>query len=133
MRSVLEWLLALGVLAMVLWLSAPIIRWWLPGSADPVTLVESAPPALPGGVPAGAASVPFLMLPDGAVVRIGAPEAELSVLLPDRWLAGPRLTEAGVLGDRHVLPYQVDRTRFWVILDRTAVHEGPRVTAIYVE
>jgi hypothetical protein len=128
-----EWLLALGVLALALWLGAPLLQWWRPGTADPVTLVESATPELPQGVPAGVDSVPILMLADGETIRVGTPEPELETALPDRWLIGPRITEAGIFGDRHVLSYRVGRTRFWVILDHTSPQEERRVTAIYVE
>jgi hypothetical protein len=133
MRSMLEWLLALGVLAAAIWLGVPLLRRWLPGLEDPVTLVESVTPGLPGGVPLGAVSVPLLILPDGATVRIGLSESALEAALPARWLAGPRLTEAGVIGERHVVPYQVDRSRFWVILDQTSPRADRSVTAIYVQ
>lgn len=133
MRSLLEWLLALGVLAGAAWLAAPVVLQWLPVRDAPITLVESATPALPQGVPGSAESMPFVMLPDGAVVRVGTEEKSVRRILPERWRAGDRVTEEGVFGDRYIVGYRIDQSRFWIVLERTAPNAERRVTAIYVQ
>ncbi len=132
MRSVLEWLLALGVLAAVVWVVAPVVIRWLPLVDDPITLVESASPAMPRGIPDSAESMPFLMLPDGTVVRVGAEERTLRPVIA-RWLASAPETEDGVFGERHIAAYRIENSRFWVIFERTAPNTERRVTAIYVQ
>ena len=131
MRSLGEWVLALGVLWLAAWVSWPLIA----GLASPpgaFTLVESALPALPEGVPPGAENVPFFMLESGLAVRRGTPETELhgSALAP--YAAGPPLSEQGVLGERMVMPFKSGASRFWVVVDRTEVGREREVTAIYV-
>ncbi len=133
MRSLLEWLLALGVLAGAVWLAAPVVLQWLPVTQAPVTLVESASPAMPTGVPNSAEGTAFVMLPDGAVVRVGADERSVRRILPERWQVGERVTEQGVYGERHIIGYRIDQSRFWITLERTAPNTERRVTAIYVQ
>ena len=133
MRSLLEWLVALGLLAGAVWLVAPVVLQWLPVGDAPITLVESASPEMPRGIPETAASMPFVMLPDGAVVRIGADEKSVGRILPERWRAGERVTEKSVFGDRHIDGYRIDESRFWIVLERTSPNTERRVTAIYVE
>lgn len=132
MRSVAEWLIAIGVLGVTAWVGAPLVLQWLPQMSSSVTLVESALPALPLGVPPGAQSVPFLMLLDDAEIRLGMAESELKEESVSRWAAGPASTEAGVIDDRLILPYRTAGTRFWVVLDRTEAGKERQVTAIYL-
>jgi hypothetical protein len=132
-RSLIEWLVALGVLAGAIWLVAPVALRWLPVGDTPITLVESATPRLPRGIPDSADSVPFVMLPDGAVVRVGADEKSIRRILPERWRSGDQVTEEGVFGDRHIMGYRIDQSRVWVVLERTSPNTERRITAIYVE
>lgn len=125
--------MALGVLAGAIWLVAPVVLQWLPVGDTPITLVESASPGMPRGVPESADSMPFVMLPDGAVVRVGADENSVRRTLPERWRAGERVTEAGIFGDRHILGYRIDQSRFWIVLERTSPNTERRITAIYVQ
>jgi hypothetical protein len=132
MRSVAEWLIALGVLGGAAWVGAPLVLQWIPQMSSSVTLVESALPALPVGVPPGAESVPFLMLLDGAEIRLGMAESDLRDSRVSRWSVGPAITEPGVIDERLVLPYRADSTRFWVVLDRTEMGKERQVTGIYL-
>lgn len=127
-----EWVVALGVVGGAAWVGAPLVQRWLPPLSSSVTLVESALPALPDGVPVAAESVPFLMLLDGAVVRLGMSEADLTTGRISRWAAGPATAEKGIFDERLILPYRSAGTRFWVVLDRTEVGKDRQVTAIYV-
>ncbi|MEZ5286986.1 MAG: hypothetical protein R2712_19705 [Vicinamibacterales bacterium] len=132
MRSLTEWLLALVVLAGVVWVGGPVMRRWVPVPTGTVTLVESELPALPTGVPAGSASEPLVILPDGAEVRVGMSEAAVQASSLHEYQAGTPIVEPGVIGNRVILPYRAGRTAFWVVLDRVERGRDPRVTAIYV-
>lgn len=132
MRSVAEWLFALGILGAVAWVGSPLILQWIPQMSSSVTLVESALPALPLGVPPGAASVPFLVLLDGAEIRRGMAEHELRDSGVAQWAAGSATTEPGVIDERLIFPYRAAGTRFWVVLDRIEAGKPRQVTAIYL-
>lgn len=132
MRSFAEWVVALGVLGGAAWVGVPYVERWLPQMSSTVTLVESALPALPSGVPPGAESVPFLLLLDGTEIRPGMGERELQGSGVARWTAGPAIAEAGVIDQRLILPCRAGGTRFWVVLDRTEAGKERRVTAIYL-
>ncbi|MDH4062912.1 MAG: hypothetical protein OEW19_00825 [Acidobacteriota bacterium] len=134
MRSLLEWLLALVVLAGVVRVAGPVFGRLFPLSPGPapVTLVESALPDLPTGVPAGAESAPLMILVDGTEVRLGMTEEELRTGPLSQWMAGPAVVEKGVIGERVILPFRSDRTRFWVVVDRIDTDRAREVTAIYV-
>jgi hypothetical protein len=130
MRSVAEWLFALGVLGGAVWMGRPVVQRLAPPLPSAVTLVESDLPGLPSGVPSNAQSVPFVMLLDGGVIRLGMVESDLKSRV--RLTAGPPRAEKGVLGERSIQPYRSAKTRFWVVLDRMAVDREREVTAIYV-
>jgi len=132
MRSLVEWIVALGVMAGIVWTGAPVAQRLAPWRTSSVTLVESALPDLPGDVPDEAQSVPLLMLLDGTAVRLGMSERTLLSRKLSRWAAGPPEMEQGVLDQRMVLPFRSGQTRFWVVLDRTHSDRERLVTAIYV-
>ena len=132
MRSLVEWVVALGVFAGAIWLVLPTLREWAPLPTGTVTLVESTLPALPGGVPTGAQSVPFLMLESGQVIRLGMPEGGVKGHAVARLRAGPPTLEPGVIEERLILPFRDGRSRFWVVLDKTERGREREVTAIYV-
>ena len=132
MRSMAEWVVALGVVGGAAWVGAPLVQRWLPPLSSSVTLVESALPALPDGVPVAAESVPFLVLLDGAEIRRGMAEHELRDSGVARWAAGSATTEPGVIDDRLIFPYRAAGTRFWVVLDRIEAGKPRQVTAIYL-
>jgi hypothetical protein len=132
MRSLVEWVVALGVFTGAIWLVLPTLREWAPLPTGTVTLVESTLPALPGGVPSGAQSVPFLMLENGQVVRLGMSEGHVKAHALARLTAGPPTLEPGVIDERLILPFRDGRSRFWVVLDKTERDREREVTAIYV-
>lgn len=132
MRSLAEWIVALGLFAGVIWLGLPMVRPWIPLPASTVTLVESALPALPEGVPSGAQSVPFLMLENGVAIRLGMPERDIKGRSLARAAAGRPAVEAGVFDQRLILPFRDGRTRFWIVLEKTGPDREREVTAIYV-
>jgi hypothetical protein len=128
MRSLVEWIVALALFAGAMWVGLPWVRELAPLPTGMVTLVESELPALPGGVPYDAESVPFLMLESGVEIRVGLPERELKSRAMKHRTAGPPTLEPGVIDDR----IQDGRSRFWVVLDKTGPRRDREVTAIYV-
>jgi hypothetical protein len=132
MRSAAEWLVALALVWLGFWVALPWLRSLAPAPEAAVTLVESALPDLPSGVPLGAESVPVLILDDGLTIRVGMAEQDLRARTFAGLVAAPARAEAGVLGPRTVLPLRSGGSRFWVVLDRTAVGREREVTAIYV-
>lgn len=132
MRSLAEWLAALGVLAGAAWLGVPLLRQMTPLTSATVTLVESSLPALPDGVPAGARNVPVLILLDGTVIRLGMTEAAVTARSFPRWAAGPAVAVPGVVGQRMIRPGESGSTRFWLVFDRTAPDRDREITAIFV-
>jgi hypothetical protein len=132
MRSLVEWIVALGLFAGAMWLGLPWVRELAPLPTGTVTLVESELPALPAGVPSGAESVPLLMLESGVEIRVGLGERELKSRAMAHLTAGPPTLEPGVIDERLVLPLRDGRSRFWVVLDKTGPRRDREVTAIYV-
>jgi hypothetical protein len=132
MRSLVEWIVALAVFASAIWLVLPTLREWAPLPTGTVTLVESTLPALPGNVPAGAESVPLLMLENGQVIRLGMPEGDVKSHALARLSAGPPMLEPGIIDERLILPFREGRSRFWLVLDKTERGREREVTAIYV-
>ena len=133
MRSLAEWVLALGALWLAAWVSWPLVAGLAPSPPGAFALVESPLPALPEGVPAGAENVPFFMLESGVAVRRGMPETELHGSALAAFAAGPPLSEQGVLGERTVMPFKSGASRFWVVVDRTEVGREREVTGVYVK
>jgi len=133
MRSLGEWVLALGVLWLTVWVSWPLLTGLAPSPPGTFALVESPLPAPPEGVPAGAENVPFLMLESGAAVKRGMPETELHGSALAACSAGPPVSERGVLGERTVMPFKSGPSNFWVVVDRTEIGREREVTAIYVK
>ncbi len=133
MRSLAEWILALGVLVGAVWMGGSVVQRLAPPGSTTVTLVESVLPNLPGDVPGDAQSVPLLLLLDGSEVRLGLTEKAVRGRPFSRLTAGPVAIEKGVIDDRLVLPFRSGHSRFWVVLDRTEAGRERLVTAIYVK
>ncbi len=132
MRSLAEWVIALGVLAGMVRVVVPLVRQWTPLGSATVTLVESSLPSVPPGIPASAQPVPFLILLDGTSVRLGMPESALAAPPFPRLIVAPSVAVAGVFDSRLIRAFQSGSTRFWVVLDRMAPGQDREVTGIYV-
>jgi hypothetical protein len=129
--SLVEWMAAaLGVVALVWVISVPVAR--LIGPRVEASLVESRD-ELPPGVPAGATSVPVMLLMDARAIRLGDLDTRVRQILPDRLAVGAPHTSAGEFGERHVHRYRVNGTRVHVVIERTERAGPPRVTGIFVD
>lgn len=128
--SLFEWLAAAAGAAALVWLlSVPVQR--LIGPRVDAALVD-LPTAVPPGIPAGAASVPALMLLDGRQIRAGDLYSRVAPMLPDRDAAAPAVVSAGDFGERRVRGYVVDGIRFFVVAERLERGGPVRVSGVYL-
>lgn len=125
-----EWLAAGAAVIAVIWLlSVPVQR--VLGPRVDASLVD-VPTGLPPGIPAGATSVPVLMLLDGREVRTGVSQSRLNAIVPDRFADGPAHVSAGEFGERRTRAYLVDGTRFYIVFERLERGGPMRVTGVYL-
>ena len=87
---------------------------------------------IPPGVPAGATSVPVMLLLDGREIRHGDLHSRLDQVLPSKLADGPPLVSAGEFGDRHTRAYIADGIRFYVVCERREANGPMRVAGIYL-
>ena len=128
--SFFEWLAAALVLGAVIWLIyAPIQR--VLGPRVEASLVD-VPVALPPGVPAGASSIPVMLLLDGREIRHGLPHNRLLQTLPDTLTSAPVVRSSGEFGERQTRTYMVDGRKFYVVCERRELGGGLRVAGIYI-
>jgi hypothetical protein len=131
--SAFEWVVAAAFLlatAAVAWLIVSEMRAVrTPSRPRPET--ESAPATEPATVPAGAISVPVLILLDGREVRVGDPLRKVT----DHLGAGTDL-ESGAgksrFGKRLTKAFEQGSTRFVLVFEPFERNGEPRVTAIYL-
>ena len=125
-----EWLAAgTAVIALIWLLSVPVQR--VLGPRVDAALVD-VPTGLPPGIPAGATSVPMLVLLDGREVRTGVLQSRLNAIVPDRFADGPAHVSAGEFGERRTRAYLVDGTRFYIVFERLERGGPMRVTGVYL-
>lgn len=128
--SLFEWVLATLAVGSLVWvISVPVQR--IIGPRVEAALVDSAN-VLPPGVPAGATSVPLMLLLDGREIRQGDLRTRLTSLLPDSAAEGPAHVSTGDFGERHTRAYLVDGIRFLVVWERVERGGPMRVTGIYL-
>jgi hypothetical protein len=128
--SLFEWLAAgVGVFLLIWLISVPVQR--LIGPRVEASLVD-APSGLPPGVPAGATSVPVMLLLDGREIRHGLLQTRLNTLLPEKFADGPSHMSSGEFGERRTRAYVVDGTRFYIVSERLEPNGPMRVAGIYL-
>lgn len=128
--SFFEWLVAAIAVSALIWvLSVPVQR--LIGPRVDAALVD-VPTGLPPGVPAGATSVPIMMLLDGREIRTGDLHTRLNALLPEKLADGPAHVSTGEFGDRHTRAYTVGGTRFYVVCERLEKSGPMRIAGVYL-
>jgi hypothetical protein len=131
--SAFEWVVAAAFLlatAAVAWLIVSEMRA-VRTPPRPRQQRESAPVTEPAAIPAGAISVPVLILLDGAEVRVGDTLRKVT----DRLGAGTNLeTGAGKsrFGERLTRAFEHGSTRFVLVFEPFERNGEPRVTAIYL-
>ena len=128
--SVFEWLAAALAVLLLIWVvSVPIQRAL--GPQVEAALIEPAS-ALPPGVPAGATSVPVILLLDGREIRQGDLLSHVETLLPSMLAEGPPLISTGEFGERRTRSYLADGAHFYVVAERLEPGAPMRVSGIYL-
>ena len=128
--SLVEWLIAAAAAAGVIWLlSVPVQR--ILGPRVEASLVD-APPPLPPGIPAGATSVPIMLLLDGREIRHGELHTRLLQLLPEALESGMMQRSTNEMGERQSRTYTVSGVTFHVVCERFEPGGPLRVAGIYL-
>ena len=128
--SFFEWIAAAsGVMALVWIISVPVQR--VIGPRVEASLVERPTPP-PPGVPAGATSVPVLLMLDGRELRHGELHSRLMQMLPEEFVEGPIVRSSGEFGERHTRAFVVNGMKFYVVCERTESGGPLRIAGIYL-
>ena len=132
-RSVVEWVLAAGLLSGLVGLGSVALREVRTVSAvTPVIAREAAAQVPTANVPGGAVSVPVLLLSEALEIRVGDAAAEvLARLRGVRDLVTPS-AERGPNGERQTRVMEFDGTRFVLVVEPFARDAEPRIAAIYL-
>jgi hypothetical protein len=131
--SVLEWIIAAACIVAALGLGSIAVQEIRTFRAfTPVIAEERLPADAPVGVPAGAVSVPMLLLSGGTRLQVGDPARALADALRDARQVGQDSVERGASGDRITRSYADGATRFAVVLESPKPDAAPLVAAIYV-
>jgi hypothetical protein len=135
--SVLEWVVAAGLLAVTVAVISRLAHEPRPGASAPAAArrtaalgTDASPPA---AIPAGAVSVPVLPLDGGAEVRIGATRQEVADLLGRSGETGRQTVDRGPHGTRVTRFYERGGVRFALVFDAGPGGPEPVVTAIYLQ
>ena len=128
--SFVEWVTAVIAGVALIWLiSVPVERMLGPRVE---AALGDAPAALPPGVPAGATSVPVMLLLDGREIRHGELHTRLHQVLPEKRANGQVHRSNGEFGERHTRSYLVDGVKFYVVCERLERGGPLRVSGVYL-
>ncbi len=135
--SAFEWTLAVAFLCATLGVGALIVRELAvvrtPASKPaPAPPIEEAAPSLPAVLPAGAMSVPVLLLLDGKEIRVGDSLDKVNALVGPGAQRSSQTVQSGPLGERFVHEYEHAGTRFLLVFEPFERGGPPRVATIYL-
>lgn len=131
--AALEWLVAAAFLAATVVVGSLIVGALARLERSRPAVAAPAPVPTPPGIPAGAISVPMLLLFDGRAIRLGDPVSRVATLLGRAAETGADEVHQGSLGDRRTRFYELAGTHFILVFDRPAAQPEPRVAAIFVQ
>ena len=131
-----EWALAAGIVLALVAAGSFLAREYrtvagvLPVNvrASSATAPLIAPPAV---IPAGAVSLPILLLSDGRDVRVGETVTEIASRLPRSAEVAAPAVERAPNGERVTRTYDIDAVRFWLVFEPFEKNVEPRLAAIY--
>ncbi len=98
----------------------------------PVVPADQPVPALPAVLPAGAMSVPVLLLLDGKEIRVGDSLDKVNALVGPGAQRSSQTVQSGPLGERFVHEYEHAGTRFLLVFEPFERGGPPRVATIYL-
>ncbi len=135
--SAFEWMVAVAFLCATFAVGVLIVRELTtvrtPAPAPaPMQPAERQRPTLSSVVPAGAMSVPVLLLLDGKEIRVGDSLEHVNRIVGTDALLASQIVEPGPLGERFVHGYQHAGTRFLLVFEPFERGGTPRVSAIYL-
>ena len=134
--GIVEWALAAGIILALVAAGSFLAREYrsvagvLPINvrASSATAPLTAPPAV---IPAGAVSLPILLLSDGRDVRIGETLTEITARIPRSSEVAPPAVEKAPNGERVTRTYDINGVRFRLVFEPFEKHVEPRLAAIY--
>jgi hypothetical protein len=135
--SALEWALAAGcILALAALVSLVAgelrnVRSLTAVLADEGSALPSA--ELPATIPAGAVSVPLLLLSNGSQLQIGQTASDIAARISAAWQIGADAFERTARGARVTRSYDDGARRFLLVFDRAESAGEDRVAAIYLQ
>ena len=130
---VLQWALAVGLLAAAVMVGGSVVRELRGGTgaaADSAkTAVVGAPPA---SVPAGAVNLPVLLFDDGKGIQVGDTATHLADLLGRSAEIGRYEVDTVAGGERLTRFYEYRGRHFVLVFTLATSHTDPAVDAIYL-
>jgi hypothetical protein len=131
--SFVEWLIAAGVIGVVLVAGSLIVREIRTVRA--VTPVLAGPAAMepPPGVPPRAVSVPMVVLADGKQLHVGARLSDVAAVLGQAAQVGADAIERAAGRQRLTRFYDYIGSRFAVVFEPSDPASEPQVVAIYLQ
>jgi hypothetical protein len=132
--AIVEWAVAAAAIVAVVALASFADREVRSVTAvTPVIAREASSPVIapPAAIPAGAISVPLLLLGDGTKIDVGETASEVAARLgPNTEVALPAV-ERSPLGERVTRTYELQGIRFRLVFEPLDQGAEPRVAAIY--
>lgn len=131
--SLLEWLLAVMVIAAALAVGSIAVREFRTVRAVmPVIAGDVRVPDTPAGIPARAVSVPMLLLGNGREVRLGDRASEVAARLGDAVQVISESLDHNAMRERLTRSYNTLGTRFVLVFEAVERNAEPKVSAIYL-
>ena len=137
LRSALEWVLAAGCILAVATVVSLVARELATVRSFTAVLADemSALPApdAPPTIPAGAVSVPLLLLSNGTRLQVGQTASEITARVGAAWQVGTDALERTAGGDRVTRVYDDGVRRFLLVFEPGGRSGEDRVAAIYLQ
>lgn len=132
--SVIEWMLAAAFILAAFTIGSLVLRELRMVNAAMPLSASDAPPArvVPNGVPAGAVSVPVLLLAGRKEVRVGDTAAAIAARLGREAEVGKQTVERASFGERLTRFYEHTGTRFVLVFEPFEPGGEPKVASIYL-
>ena len=131
--SILEWLVAAAVLAVVLAAGSNIYReFGAVRAVMPVIAGEARPYDSPAGLPPRAVSVPMLHLGSGREIRVGDGASDVSARFGEAVQVISESLERTAAGERVTRVYEDVGVQFILVFQPVGQNGEPQVAAIYL-
>jgi hypothetical protein len=132
--GVVEWVVAAAAIVAAVALASFVereIRTVTAGTPVIARAAAAPPAASPAAIPAGAVSLPVLLLSDGTELHLGETQTDVAARLGDHAETAAPTVERALHGERVTRAYARGGIRFWLVFEPFDQGVEPRVTAIY--